>query len=75
MGENGEDLIIEVPLGVTVKNDQGRELADLNTEGQEYLVAEGGPGGHPGNSFLGKRGEIKTVSLVLKLIADIGLVG
>ena len=50
-------------------------LADLNTEGQEYIVAEGGPGGHPGNSFLGKRGEIKTVSLVLKLIADIGLVG
>ena len=50
-------------------------LADLNTEGQEYIVAEGGPGGHPGNSFLGRRGEIKTVSLVLKLIADIGLVG
>jgi len=28
LGENGEDLVIDVPLGVTVQNDQGRELGN-----------------------------------------------
>lgn len=75
LGENGENLVIAVPPGVTVRNDEGRELADLNKDGQEYIVATGGAGGHPGNSFLGRKGEARTVTLVLKLIADIGLVG
>jgi hypothetical protein len=45
-------------------------LADLNTEGQEYLVAEGGPGGHPGNSFLGKRGEIRRHNVFYLRLTD-----
>ena len=47
----------------------------MNKEGQEFVVAKGGIGGHPGNNFLGKAGERKSITLVLKLIADIGLVG
>ncbi|CAG2231017.1 GTP-binding protein 10,GTP-binding protein 10 homolog,GTPase Obg,GTPase Obg/CgtA [Mytilus edulis] len=75
LGDNGENLTIEVPAGIIVRNDEGREIADLNKEGQEFVVAKGGIGGHPGNNFLGKAGDLKSITHVLKLIADIGLVG
>lgn len=49
--------------------------ADFNEEDQECIVAKGGAGGNPGNDFLGRKGEARSVNLILKLIADIGLVG
>jgi len=87
-GKNGEDLIIKVPLGTQVVDLQNNQvIADLIEENQKVLVSEGGLGGK-GNSFFKsatnrtpryaqpgiKTKEIK-ISLNLKLIADIGLVG
>ncbi|XP_052716633.1 GTP-binding protein 10 homolog [Crassostrea angulata] len=74
LGEKGEDLVLEVPLGITVEH-QNKIIGDLDEEGMEFIVAKGGSGGSPANGFLGVKGETKTVDLNLKLIADIGLVG
>lgn len=76
LGPPGEDIKIEVPIGVKLKTAElGKELGELNEEGQELLLARGGPGGHSKNGFLGVRGQGYPVLLDLKLIADIGLVG
>lgn len=75
LGECGQDVTVEAPLGVTIKNDFGEQLADLNEDGQEVTVACGGQGGTPDNSFIGQKGEVQMITLDLKLIADVGLVG
>ncbi|KAK6165933.1 hypothetical protein SNE40_022739 [Patella caerulea] len=75
LGEPGEDLNIPVPVGVVLRTDEGRQLGDLNKDGQQVIVARGGKGGNPENGFLGQRGDSKEITLDLKLIADIGLVG
>lgn len=75
IGQPGEDQIIAVPLGVTVTTDEGRVIGDLNEDGQEVIAARGGEAGCPENNFIGKKGEARSVTLDLKLIADIGLVG
>ncbi|KAG5891073.1 hypothetical protein JTB14_005709 [Gonioctena quinquepunctata] len=71
----GEDLRVEVPVGVSLVTDLGKNLGELNDEGEELVVAKGGTGGHPKNGFLGTRGQAYHMRLDLKLIADIGLVG
>lgn len=48
---------------------------DLNEERQMVRVAQGGFGGHPDNHFLGQKGQVEMVTLDLKLLADVGLVG
>ncbi|KAL4222035.1 GTP-binding protein 10 [Mactra antiquata] len=75
LGMNGEDTILHVPLGVTVSNDEGLVLGDLNEDGQEIIVAYGGIPGSQNNDYIGKKGESHNITLDLKLIADIGLVG
>ncbi|CAH1993903.1 unnamed protein product [Acanthoscelides obtectus] len=75
LGTPGEDLKVEVPVGVTLVTDFGKKLGELNEENEELVLAKGGPGGHPKNGFLGVKGEAYPVKLDLKLIADIGLVG
>lgn len=74
LGRRGVDRRIEVPSGVTVLHD-GRCIGDLNEPDSTCIVVGGGGGGCSGNSFLGHAGESKTISLDLKLIADVGLVG
>lgn len=87
-GKDGEDLIIKVPAGTEVVDTQTNELlADLVNEGDSVCVAQGGIGGK-GNAFFktsthqtprfaqpGMQGDERTVTLNLKLIADVGLVG
>ncbi|OWF51029.1 GTP-binding protein 10-like [Mizuhopecten yessoensis] len=75
LGNSGEDICIEVPLGVSVKDQDGKEIADLDEHDQEVVVAEGGNGGTERNNFLGLRGQARTIVLDLKLIADVALVG
>lgn len=86
-GKNGETLRLSVPDGTVVKDDEGNILADLVGEGAEYVVAHGGIGGlgnaalaspkrkAPGFALLGIPGEHADVTLELKTVADIALVG
>ena len=48
---------------------------DLNEVGEKVIVARGGLGGCPDNQYVGQRGVARSISLDLKLIADVGLVG
>jgi GTPase len=87
-GRSGEDITIAVPLGTIVYDAQTDTiLVDCLSEGKTELIARGGRGGR-GNGALvtrknpnperceeGKPGEEKKVKLVLKMLADVGLVG
>ena len=88
-GKNGQDLILTVPPGTLVyKEDNERELlADLAMEGQEVMVARSGRGGHGNTRFAtptnqaphfaenGDAGEEACLTLELKLLADVGIIG
>ena len=87
-GANGEDVVLGVPDGTVVSDaDSGEVLADLVGEGAELVVAAGGRGGlgnaalatasrkAPGFALLGEDGEQRTITLELKVLADVGLVG
>lgn len=86
-GKNGKDLLVEVPVGTMVTNQEGQLLADLTEDGQQAIVAEGGRGGFGNAHFIssvrqapkfaekGEAGEEVELTLELKLIADVGLVG
>lgn len=87
-GKAGEDIFIQVPVGTQVYDVETNELlADLRASGDELVVARGGRGGRgnmkfatpydraPRRSEPGTPGERKSVRLVLKLLADVGIVG
>ena len=86
-GSQGEDLILGVPSGTVIYDDQGNQLADLIGSGTTFMAAEGGRGGlgnaalasakrrAPGFALLGEPGEERTLVLELKSVADIALVG
>ncbi len=85
-GANGSDVVLPVPVG-TVLTVDGELLADLPVAGVSVVIARGGRGGlgnaalasarrkAPGFALLGEPGEEVTVTLELKTVADIGLVG
>ena len=87
-GAAGEDIYVEVPAGTVIRNKHTKELlGDLLADGQELLVARGGRGGR-GNAVFksstrqaprfaekGEPGASVTLTLELKLIADVGLLG
>ena len=87
-GRNGKDLVIRVPIGTVVHDDElGEQVADLTHEGQRVVVSTGGRGGRGNASFATKHRRLprfhehgeavpdRTLRLELKLIADVGLVG
>jgi len=87
-GRSGESVQLRVPVGTIVKDlESGLMLCDLDEAGAEEVLASGGKGGH-GNAFYksptnqaprkaqpGESGESRKLSLELKLLADVGLVG
>lgn len=75
VGKCGEDTLISCPLGVDVLSERGQILGQINEHGEKVVVASGGQGGCPANGYNGSRGQSQTVTLDLKLIADIGFVG
>ena len=87
-GKGAEDLILRIPVGTIVKNEEtGEILADLIDHGQQVTIAKGGRGGRGNARFMsntnkaptiaekGEPGEEHWLLLELKLLADVGLVG
>lgn len=90
-GRNGRRLDLEVPIGTIVfeklPDGELQRIADLTLSGQRMLIAQGGGGGRGNARFAtstnraprrvgdGQAGEIKHLTLHLKLLADVGLVG
>lgn len=87
-GRGADDLVIPVPPGTIIKNEDTNEvLADLVEEGQKVIVAKGGRGGRGNSRFASSRnpapniaengepGSELNIILELKLLADVGLVG
>ena len=86
-GKNGEDVIISVPPGTLLKNaDTGKIIFDMSRD-REYIAAHGGRGGWGNRHFAtptrqiprfaknGTKGEEMKLTLELKMLADVGLVG
>lgn len=87
-GRSGEDLLIRVPVGCMVRDEETDEvIGDVVADGQRLLVAKGGFHGlgntrfksstnrAPRQSTPGKPGEARTLRLELRLLADVGLLG
>ena len=87
-GAQGEDIVIEVPLGTVVRHGETEEvIIEITEEQQEYVVLEGGLGGRgnwhfksstnqtPRYAQPGSPGQELPLILELKVLADVGLVG
>ena len=87
-GANGKDVVLKVPIGTQVYEEDGETLlADFTRVGERVTIAKGGNGGFgnayfksstnraPRHANLGQPGEERTIRLRLKLIADAGLIG
>ncbi len=87
-GKNATDMIVKVPLGTTIKdNETGAIIGDLTKNGEEVIVAYGGRGGRgnvtlatrsnpcPSYCEYGEPGENRKVKVELRMLADVGLVG
>jgi GTPase len=87
-GRSGKDVIVAVPVGTIIFDDTtGDMLADLVTDGDQAIIAQGGRGGRGNSHFAtstnrvptrsdpGTEGEEHKLRLELKLLADVGLVG
>jgi len=87
-GKGGDDLVIQIPIGTQVYDDEtGELLADFDHHGMRVVIAHGGRGGRgnihfassvnqsPTKSEKGYAGDNKALRLELKLLADVGLLG
>lgn len=87
-GGNAKDLVLKVPVGTVVTDlATGEQIADLDAPGSKAIIAKGGIGGRGNAHFVssihqaprfaenGEPGEIKSLKMELKLLADVGLLG
>ncbi len=87
-GADGEDIVLEVPLGTVAREaESGRKLFEITEDGEERVLLEGGRGGLGNDNFKtptnqapryaqpGEPGQEVWMILELKLLADVGLVG
>lgn len=86
-GRNGEDLVVDVPIGTKITKTESGETCELLSEGETLLILRGGHGGlgnevfksstnrSPKESTSGKLGEASTLHLELSLVVDVGIIG
>jgi GTP-binding protein len=87
-GKGGEDLLLKVPVGTTIIDEDSAEvLGDLSVDGEQLVVAQGGFHGlgntrfksstnrAPRQTTPGSEGEQRALKLELKVLADVGLLG
>lgn len=87
-GKNGDDLVVRVPVGTVVREkESGKLVADLVEEGEKMVIVKGGKGGRGNWHFRsstnqtpqefeeGTLGEEMEVTVEVKSLADVGLVG
>lgn len=87
-GKDGDDRILETPLGSVIFDaDTGERLGEITEHEERIVLAEGGKGGlgnwhfrsstnqTPRHAQEGEKGEVRTIEIELKLLADVGLVG
>ncbi|WP_413532422.1 GTPase ObgE [Empedobacter brevis] len=86
-GADGDDIILEVPIGTIAKDEEGNTIGEITESGQELIIAKGGKGGlgnwhfrsatrqTPRYAQPGLDGDERQVTLELKILADVGLVG
>lgn len=86
-GKNGNDLIIQVPVGSIVKDQTRGRVYEFMTEGHEEKIFKGGGGGlgneyfksainrSPEESTKGRKGEEGELEIVLSLVVDVGIIG
>jgi len=86
-GKAGDDLILLVPLGTVVRDEEGTIIADLVASGQEVVAVRGGRGGLGNAAFVGpsnrapsvaeqgEYGDQEWLTLEMKLLADAALIG
>ncbi len=87
-GRSAEPMILQAPVGTVVYDEQtGSIIADVDRDGKEVLIAQGGRGGRGNARFTsstnqtptyaeeGKPGQYRKIRLELKLLANIGLIG
>jgi GTP-binding protein len=87
-GRGGEDILLRFPVGTIIRDsDTGEQLADLDEDGKQVLLASGGRGGlgnihfkssinrAPRQRTLGQEGARRALHLELKVLADVGLAG
>ncbi len=87
-GRKGDDLIIEIPPGTLIIDEESNEIIkDFTLPDETYIIAEGGRGGQGNSRFKssthraprfaqpGEPGQFRKLKLELKLLADVGLIG
>ncbi|XP_032868928.1 GTP-binding protein 10 isoform X1 [Amblyraja radiata] len=74
-GAKGKDCEIYAPAGISITNDNGKIIGELNKKGDRLIVAHGGHGGSFKTYFLPSKGQAGIIRMDLKLVADVGLVG
>jgi GTP-binding protein len=87
-GKGADDIVLPMPVGTIITDFvSGEKLADLATDGEQVLIAQGGKGGlgnmhfksstnrAPRQHTLGEDGEARELKLELKVLADVGLLG
>ncbi|MDX8409653.1 MAG: GTPase ObgE [Mariprofundales bacterium] len=86
-GRDGEDIVLLIPVGTIIRDEDGGLLADLQQDGDLFEVVSGGKGGLGNSNYAtsvnqapryaqpGLEGETQIITLELRLMADVGLVG